>query len=204
MSSRFSLNTNFYQISYWKRLCLPLSHVLPVFPSSIIWWPSAHAQTCPSFDGRHTLLQSPRPSLPEHPLIPEKIRKRWKFITYIKHTSSYLIITFLRFIVSLHVCHCNDLKPSPIRQIVQHKKLNEKSIKIHSRPPTPRGRQKDKNVTHVRQTEAYRPGASFMKYLIFKLKILWYGIRVNFSIKKGLKPKFLLSCFVKLAPALAS
>ena len=39
-----------------------------------------------------------------------------------------------------------------------------------------------------------------MKYLRFKLKILWYGIRVNFSLKEELKPKFLLSCFVKLAP----
>ena len=38
-----------------------------------------------------------------------------------------------------------------------------------------------------------------MKYLRFKLKV-WYGIRVNFSFKKVLKPKFLLSCFVKLAP----
>ena len=37
-----------------------------------------------------------------------------------------------------------------------------------------------------------------MKYLIFKLKILWYGIRVIFSLKKELKPKLLLSCFVKL------
>ena len=39
-----------------------------------------------------------------------------------------------------------------------------------------------------------------MKYLRFKLMILWYGIRVNFSLKKELKPKFLLTCFVKLAP----
>ena len=39
-----------------------------------------------------------------------------------------------------------------------------------------------------------------MKYLRFKLKILWYGIRANFSLKKELKLTFLLSCFVKLAP----
>ena len=45
-------------------------------------------------------------------------------------------------------------------------------------------------------------GASFMKYLRFKLKILWYGVKINFSLKKELKPKFLLSCFVKLAPGL--
>ena len=38
-----------------------------------------------------------------------------------------------------------------------------------------------------------------MKYLRFKLKILCYGIRVNFSLKKELKPKFLLRCFMKLA-----
>ena len=38
-----------------------------------------------------------------------------------------------------------------------------------------------------------------MKYVRFKLKISWYGIRVNFSLKKELKPKFLLSCFAKLA-----
>ena len=50
--------------------------------------------------------------------------------------------------------------------------------------------------TFVKRT----PGASFMKYLRFKLKILSYGIRVNFSLKKELKPKFLLSCFVKLGP----
>ena len=36
--------------------------------------------------------------------------------------------------------------------------------------------------------------------LKIKLKVLWYGIKVNFSLKKELKPKFLLSCFVKLAP----
>ena len=41
-----------------------------------------------------------------------------------------------------------------------------------------------------------------MKHLRLKLKILWYGIRVNFSLKKALKPKFLLSCFVKLAPGI--
>ena len=38
-----------------------------------------------------------------------------------------------------------------------------------------------------------------MKYLRFKLKILWYGIRINFSLKEELKPKFLHSCFVKLS-----
>ena len=37
-----------------------------------------------------------------------------------------------------------------------------------------------------------------MKYLRFKFKILCYG--VNISLKKELKPKFLHSCFVKLAP----
>ena len=38
-----------------------------------------------------------------------------------------------------------------------------------------------------------------MKYLRFKLKVLWYGIRVKFSLKKKLKPtgKFLLSYFMK-------
>ena len=45
-----------------------------------------------------------------------------------------------------------------------------------------------------------KPGTSFMKYLRFQLKILWYGIRVNFPLKKELKPKFLLSSFMKLAP----
>ena len=39
-----------------------------------------------------------------------------------------------------------------------------------------------------------------MKYLRFKLKILLYGIRINFSLKKEFKPKFLLSCIVKLTP----
>ena len=43
-------------------------------------------------------------------------------------------------------------------------------------------------------------GASFMKYR-FKRKILWYGVTVNFSLKEELTPKFLLSCFVKWAPA---
>ena len=56
-------------------------------------------------------------------------------------------------------------------------------------------------VNHVRQQtwtcEPYlRTGNQFHD----KLKILWYGVRVNFSLKKELKPKFLVSCFVKLAP----
>ena len=41
-----------------------------------------------------------------------------------------------------------------------------------------------------------------MKYLRFKLKILLYGIRVNFSLKKELKSNFSLSCFVKLTQGL--
>ena len=40
-----------------------------------------------------------------------------------------------------------------------------------------------------------------MKCLRYKLRILWYGIRVDFSLKEELKPNFLLSCFVKLAPS---
>ena len=38
-----------------------------------------------------------------------------------------------------------------------------------------------------------------MQYLRFKLRILSYRVRVNFSVRKEFKLKFLLSCFVKLA-----
>ena len=39
-----------------------------------------------------------------------------------------------------------------------------------------------------------------MKYLRFKLNILWYGIRVNFSLQKELKPR--LSFFCETCPRL--
>ena len=54
---------------------------------------------------------------------------------------------------------------------------------------------------HIGYTGNKNQGPVSWNILRVKLKILWYGIRVNFSFKEKLQNKFLLSCFVKLAPS---
>ena len=62
---------------------------------------------------------------------------------------------------------------------------------------------------HEESLSSYCPGwsqsslgaHSFCWFFMSQL-ILWYEIRVNFPLKEELKPKFLLSCFVKLDPGI--
>ena len=71
--------------------------------------------------------------------------------------------------------------------------------KITIRPPfASMGREAKCQATKRWRTSirpAQRPGTSFMKCLRFKLKILWYGIRVNFHLRKNLS---LSSCLAVL------